>query len=145
MVKEIKLKNTAFSTGSFENASNHINHSLQTLGIKDNNPGVSTGLQWLESKGVIIESFSPVDGKLIASVTSTDRESYNVVINKAGEAFKQWRMWPSQRGVFSLGFHTHTSPQTNASIVFQLHTATGKLKAVIIPTIPNGCHCSYMR
>ncbi len=97
MVKEIKLKNTAFSTGSFENASNHINHSLQTLGIKDNNPGVSTGLQWLESKGVIIESFSPVDGKLIASVTSTDRESYNVVINKAGEAFKQWRMWPSPK------------------------------------------------
>ena len=48
-------------------------------------------------------------------------------------------------GVFSDGFHTHTSPQTAASILFQLQTATGKLKAEMIPTIPIGCHCSYMR
>src|SRR5438105_10052796 len=34
----------------------------------------------------------------------------------------------AQSGVFSDGFHTHTSPQTQASAVFQLHTATGKLK-----------------
>src|SRR5690348_6879667 len=51
----------------------------------------------------------------------------------------------AQRGVFSDGFHTHTSPQTQASMLFQLHTATGKLNADIIPTMPSGCHCSYMR
>ena len=48
------------------------------------------------------------------------------------------------KGVFSLGFQTVTLPQTQASAAFQLHTATGKLKADIIPTIPNGCHCSYI-
>ncbi|MEJ7683278.1 MAG: aldehyde dehydrogenase family protein [Segetibacter sp.] len=97
MIKEIKSDRTVFSGSSVKNAPKHINHSLQTLGIKDNNYGVSTGLQWLESKGAIIQSFSPVDGKLIASVTSTDRESYNAVINKANEAFKEWRMWPSPK------------------------------------------------
>src|SRR2546430_13513190 len=51
----------------------------------------------------------------------------------------------AQSGVFSEGFHTHTSPQTQASILFQLQTATGKLKAEMIPTIPRGCHCSYIR
>jgi hypothetical protein len=40
------------------------------------------------------------------------------------------------RGVFSLGFQRHTSPQIHASAVFQLHTATGKLKAVMMPTSP---------
>ena len=31
------------------------------------------------------------------------------------------------------------------AIVFQDQTATGKLNAVIVPTRPSGCHCSYMR
>ena len=35
-------------------------------------------------------------------------------------------------------------PQIAARNAFQLHTATGKLNAVITPTIPNGCHCSYI-
>ena len=49
-----------------------------------------------------------------------------------------------QIGVFSLGFQTVTFPQTHANAAFQLHTATGKLNAEIIPTIPIGCHCSYI-
>lgn len=97
MLKEIKLEDTAFSKGTFKIASNHTNSLLQILGIQENNLGVSTGLQWLKSKGEIIQSFSPVDGKLIASVTATDRESYDAVINKAHEAFKEWRMWPSPK------------------------------------------------
>ena len=48
-------------------------------------------------------------------------------------------------GVFSLGFHTTGLPHTSASAAFQLHTATGKLKALITPTAPSGCHCSIMR
>ena len=43
-----------------------------------------------------------------------------------------------QSGVFSLGFQTHTSPQIQAREVFHAQTATGKLKAEIIPTIPKG-------
>ena len=49
------------------------------------------------------------------------------------------------KGVFSDGFQTHTSPQTQASMAFQLQTATGKLKADITPTIPSEWYCSYMR
>src|SRR5947208_2583039 len=49
------------------------------------------------------------------------------------------------RGVFSDGFQTRVSPQTSASMAFQAHTATGKLKAVMMPIAPSGCHCSIMR
>lgn len=45
-------------------------------------------------------------------------------------------------GAFSDGFHTSGSPQTSASAAFQDQTATGKLKAEMMPTTPAGCHCS---
>ncbi len=48
-------------------------------------------------------------------------------------------------GVRSLGFHTTGSPQTSASAEFQLHTATGKLNALMTPTGPSGCQVSSMR
>ncbi len=47
--------------------------------------------------------------------------------------------------VFSDGFHTTVSPQTRARAVFHDQTATGKLKALITPTTPSGCHCSIIR
>jgi len=97
MLKEIKQEARTFSKDTFEPASNHTTTFLQILGINKNNPGTSTGLQWIESKGSIIESFSPVDDKLIASVVATDIESYNAVIRKAQEAFKEWRTWPSPK------------------------------------------------
>lgn len=70
---------------------------LTSLKINTTNPGVSTGRHWLESSGETIQSFSPVDGKLIAGVISTDRQSFEEVLTKAGEAFKEWRMWPSPK------------------------------------------------
>ncbi|HEX8460446.1 MAG TPA: aldehyde dehydrogenase family protein, partial [Segetibacter sp.] len=65
--------------------------------VQSNNKGVSTGLKWLEGKGEVISSYSPVDAKLIASVSTTDKETYNTVINTAQAAFKVWRMWPSPK------------------------------------------------
>lgn len=70
---------------------------LQTLGISQQNDGTSTGNYWIKSKGKIISSFSPVDGKKIADVVSTDESSYEQVIAKAQQAFLQWRMWPSPK------------------------------------------------
>lgn len=70
---------------------------LKTLKIESLNNGVSTGSKWLDSKGEIIHSYSPVDGKLIGSVTSADKTSYESVIKKAGEAFIQWRQWPAPK------------------------------------------------
>jgi len=70
---------------------------LRQLKIESINSGTSTGLQWLESKGSAIKSFSPVDGKLIASATVTDKEAYEHVISKAQSAFIEWRSWPAPK------------------------------------------------
>ncbi len=70
---------------------------LKTLKVDSLNKGVSTGTQWLTSKGEIIDSFSPVDGKKIASVISADKGSYETTIRKAEEAFNEWRQWPAPK------------------------------------------------
>ena len=70
---------------------------LQTLNIGANNKGVSTGLQWIKAKGEKISSYSPVDGKLIGTVTGADRLAYDTVVEKAQEAFAEWRLWPAPK------------------------------------------------
>jgi aldehyde dehydrogenase (NAD+) len=70
---------------------------LNTLRIESVNKGVSTGIKTIESKGEKIDSYSPVDGKLIGSVTSADKESYEAVIKKAEDAFLQWRLVPAPK------------------------------------------------
>ena len=70
---------------------------LSTLKISSTNKGVSTGTQWIASKGEILDSYSPVDGKKIASVIAADKDSYETVIKKAEEAFKTWRLVPAPK------------------------------------------------
>jgi aldehyde dehydrogenase (NAD+) len=70
---------------------------LTILNIQSNNPGVSTGQDWISTKGETIQSFSPVDGKLIGSVKAADKNSYETVIKKAEDAFKQWRLVPAPK------------------------------------------------
>ncbi|HNP23187.1 MAG TPA: aldehyde dehydrogenase family protein [Panacibacter sp.] len=70
---------------------------LKQLGIEAMNAGVSTGNTWLPGKGEKIDSFSPVDAQLIGSVTATDKESFDMVIEKAAQAFKEWRLWPAPK------------------------------------------------
>jgi aldehyde dehydrogenase (NAD+) len=70
---------------------------LKALQINTTNDGVSTGVNWIKSKGETINSHSPVDGKLIGSVTAADKEGYETVIAKAEEAFIIWRTWPAPR------------------------------------------------
>lgn len=70
---------------------------LQQLGIHETNNGSSTGTQTVKSRGAVITSSSPVDGKKIASVISTDKEAYETMIAKAQAAFLEWRQWPSPR------------------------------------------------
>jgi len=72
---------------------------LKVLRVEPDNNGVSTGSKWIKSAGEKIDSFSPVDGKLIGSVTGADKGSYEKTIQIAEEAFKKWRMMPApQRG-----------------------------------------------
>lgn len=70
---------------------------LSALQIQAKNKGVSTGTKWIASKGAAIESYSPVDGKLIGTVASADKNSYETVITAAEAAFKEWRTWPAPR------------------------------------------------
>jgi len=72
---------------------------LKELGIKENNSGVSTGSNWLKGNGAVIESYSPTDGKLIATATSGTQEDWDAMMKKADTAFLEWRKWPApQRG-----------------------------------------------
>lgn len=70
---------------------------LKDLKIASQNKGLSTGSTWLAGKGPLIESVSPVNGKMIASVESADSHGYEEVVKKAESAFLQWRQWPAPR------------------------------------------------
>jgi len=75
-----------------------IKEALQQLGVKDINEGTSTGVNNF-SNGDVIESYSPVDGKLIAKVKATTKDDYEKVMQAATSAFKTWRVMPApQRG-----------------------------------------------
>ncbi|NVK10039.1 MAG: aldehyde dehydrogenase family protein, partial [Tenacibaculum sp.] len=75
-----------------------IKEALATLGLKEINEGTSTGSVNF-SNGEIIESYSPVDGKLIGKVKASTKEDYEKVMDAATSAFKSWRTMPApQRG-----------------------------------------------
>ncbi len=70
---------------------------LAQLGIQSVNPGASTGTQWIDSKGAVISSSSPVDGKLIGTVQSTDEATYQKIVQQSAQAFEDWRQWPAPK------------------------------------------------
>ena len=70
---------------------------LKQLGIESNNDGASTGQHWIAGSGKQIISYSPVDGKKIATITTCDEAGYNTVIDTASKAFLSWRMEPAPR------------------------------------------------
>ena len=75
-----------------------IKKTLSDLKIKDVNNGSSTG-SVSYGQGEIINSYSPVDGKLIGGVTTTTREEYEKIIQCSTNAFKSWRLKPApERG-----------------------------------------------
>ena len=74
-----------------------IQEILAQLGIEEVNNGASTGGKWFKTRGVRIDSISPVDGKLIASVNAATEADYEAIILKAQEAFKEWRMIPAPK------------------------------------------------
>ncbi len=68
---------------------------LKQLGLAAVNNGTSTGLKNIPSKGELLYSISPVDGKKIGSVHSTKKNDYEKTIATAQEAFLIWRNMPS--------------------------------------------------
>ena len=70
--------------------------ALEQLGLKEINEGTSTGSNNFSS-GDVLESFSPVDGKLIGKVKCSSAEDYERVIVSAINAFKSWRTVPAPK------------------------------------------------
>jgi len=56
-----------------------IQQILEKLGIESINNGASAGGEWFNTKGEKIDSYSPVDGKLIASVNSASEADYELL------------------------------------------------------------------
>ena len=52
---------------------------LKDVRVDVNSQGTSTGSNWIRSSGEKIDSFSPVDGKLIGSVSAADKVSYEKI------------------------------------------------------------------
>jgi aldehyde dehydrogenase (NAD+) len=68
---------------------------LKSLGLNETNLGAFAG-EWLGS-GKILESVSPVDGKVLATVRTATPDEYEVVVKRALEAFKKWQNVPAPK------------------------------------------------
>lgn len=76
---------------------NKVTNFLSALGISEVNKGATTGTKWFDTKGEPIHSYSPADGKLIASVNQATWDDYEAIMAKATAAFKEWRMVPAPK------------------------------------------------
>ncbi len=77
---------------TFENKTREV---LKRLGIKEVNPGATTGTKWFDTEGKESVSISPIDGKEIAKVKTANLDDYEKIMQKAQEAFKVWRKVPA--------------------------------------------------
>src|SRR6478752_2593705 len=70
---------------------------LAQLNLKLDNTGTSTGSNTIAATGEKIESYSPVNGKLIGSVSATSDDAYNKILETAQQAFLKWRKVPAPK------------------------------------------------
>lgn len=70
---------------------------IKELGLEERNPGTFSG-EWLfESEPHYISSISPIDGQLIAKVTTTSERYYNQTITQSLNMFSTWRAYPAPK------------------------------------------------
>ena len=75
----------------------NINNELFQLNINKENFGWSTGTQWKPTSGEMVKSFSPSDGKLIASVKQATKTDFYQTLEIAQNAFEKWKMVPAPK------------------------------------------------
>jgi len=73
-----------------------LEKALKQLGIEQRNYGSSTGNDCF-GNGEQFNSYSPVDGELIGSVSRTNKEDYEKVVSTAENAFKEFRVIPAPK------------------------------------------------
>ena len=72
---------------------------LTRLGIRDVNSGVGSAEWVFEPGGAEITSINPATGQPLARVRTASRADYDRLVDRASEAFVDWRMLPApQRG-----------------------------------------------
>ncbi len=70
-----------------------MNDTLTKLGLTEDNAGAFDG-EW-HGGGAVLESFSPIDGKLLARVKTATEADYDRAVTRAHEAFLKWRSTPA--------------------------------------------------
>lgn len=73
-----------------------INKELRMLSVKNQVDGTSTGINWFGTDNSIV-SYSPVDGKRIGTIFSTDKDDYETVISTALAAKSFWSSMPAPK------------------------------------------------
>jgi aldehyde dehydrogenase (NAD+) len=75
----------------------NIAEVLKKLSIQSMNPGGGIGEELWSPNNKILESFSPIDNNLIASVKTCGAAEYELLMKKAQVAAKEWRTWPAPK------------------------------------------------
>ena len=91
---------------------------LESLGIEDTNPGGFAG-EWTGS-GPVLEVITPIDGSRIATVRQVTEREYDLLVDRAHQAFLAWRTVPApKRGdlVRQLGNRLRERKQELAALV----------------------------
>ena len=68
---------------------------LSRLGIRPHNPGVFCG-EWIGG-GPALKSVSPIDGKILARVSTATAADYDRAVSASVRAFQEWRTLPAPR------------------------------------------------
>ncbi len=74
-----------------------LRSTLNILKINELNNGACTGTVWTSTKGDVIESLSPIDGKCIGKISQGTAEDYENIIALSQKTFKSWRMVPAPK------------------------------------------------
>jgi aldehyde dehydrogenase (NAD+) len=69
---------------------------LEELNIKEKNYGAYCS-NWIETKGEVLKSYSPVDGKEIASIKLATQSDYEHVVVNSVRAFNKWKLIPAPK------------------------------------------------
>ena len=98
---------------------------LQKLGIRELNPGVFDG-EWT-GRGPIIESISPINGKVLARVQEATPADYNRAVSRAHEAFLRWRLVPAPKRGETIRRLAHALREAKTDLAKLVTVETGKI------------------
>ncbi|MEO1174999.1 MAG: aldehyde dehydrogenase family protein, partial [Myxococcota bacterium] len=88
------------ATGFHENApramgpEDNMHEFVKRLGIEGTLPGAAAG-EDVETSGQLLESVSPADGSVIATVRQATRKEYEALMERSLLAFERWRRVPA--------------------------------------------------